>query len=130
MAVLTLPLGPLREDWFRSNVEQAEPVVCVQSGAQTTWVYTMLSETAMLYIGCTKSLGRRLSAHRSQKPWWPEIEQITADLICCLHHARQAEAYRIGVGRPLHNAAFPEEGRLFQHDWACAGSIALKQFEF
>lgn len=130
MVQLTLPLKAFKEEWFRSNVEPTFADGCHYSHQQTTWVYTLLGEIDFLYIGSTGNLARRLSAHRGQKPWWPEIEKVTAELICCRQHAREAEAYQIGFRRPLHNSLFPEEGRVFVHDWVCMGFIGLDQFEF
>jgi predicted GIY-YIG superfamily endonuclease len=57
----------------------------------------------VLYIGITWSAKSRWNAHRSKKPWWPEV--ASAELICfeSEYKALAHELSLIKSIRPLHN---------------------------
>lgn len=81
-----------------------------------TWhVYQLRSDTELLYVGYTRFLKRRLSQHRRNKPWWPEVTDVGAEEFGTEDEARQREKDLWAAGQPKHNRRSPfrtaEEGR-------------------
>lgn len=128
---MTFTLTPITDKWLRENTERLDaPMECHSTHQRPAWVYTLLSDEGFLYVGYTTNLAKRLASHTSTKPWWNYVDKITADLMCCDHHARQAEAYTIGLRRPVYNSLFPEHGRFFAHDWVRLGFVSIDCDEF
>lgn len=45
------------------------------------WLYIFRdSAGAVLYVGCTAYLGRRMTAHHGDKAWWAEIATVEAQV--------------------------------------------------
>ncbi len=67
-------------------------------------VYTFLDDTgAPLYVGCSSGLGRRISQHQYDKPWFSEVVTITIVRYDVEAEAHAAELETIRRTRPAHN---------------------------
>ena|SRR6266568_1582230 len=74
----------------------------------TTWhVYQLRSATELLYVGHTRELPKRLSAHRCGKPWWPEVTDVHSEEFGSEDEARQCEKVIWASERPKYNKVSP-----------------------
>ncbi|GAA4987280.1 GIY-YIG nuclease family protein [Actinopolymorpha pittospori] len=58
---------------------------------------------ALLYVGITASLPRRLGEHAAEKPWWTSLRRITVDHYDSRAAAIAAETEAIRTERPAWN---------------------------
>lgn len=74
-----------------------------------TWLYLLFgSGTELLYIGVTCDLTWRLQKH-SEKPWWPQVEYVSAECFPDREQALAWEAVEIRRERPAWNREVPPE---------------------
>lgn len=66
----------------------------------------------LLYVGVTVSLKRRLAEHRSDKPWWPEVQQVDVMHFATREAAEEAERAAIANEAPLYNCLHTEAHRV------------------
>jgi hypothetical protein len=72
--------------------------------APGTWLYRMFdTDGALLYIGISGALGTRMDLHRTDKPWWPDVDHIIATMIGHEHVALDLERAAIRAEMPRHN---------------------------
>lgn len=70
----------------------------------TTSLYRFYDDHgALLYIGISNRLGRRLHEHAKTKPWYPQIASATVVHYPTRRAAEQAEQSAIRNERPAHN---------------------------
>lgn len=76
------------------------------TGPHLAWsVYTFIAaDGTVLYVGMTSRGSGRLAQHTA-RPWWQATEEIRLEHFETEHEAREYEAYRIRVYRPLFNTA-------------------------
>ena len=67
------------------------------------WVYRLFAGERCLYVGRTANLPQRLGSHRSQKPWWPEVDRIEKDMVLTREVAMLDEEHFIRKLQPVHN---------------------------
>lgn len=58
---------------------------------------------ALLYVGSTGNLRRRMQEHKRDAPWWPESATFIAAVVADRELAYDFERSLIGGMRPLHN---------------------------
>lgn len=58
---------------------------------------------ALLYVGVTADVDRRMEQHAADKPWWGEVDQVTTELLPSMRRALEAEARAIFWEQPRHN---------------------------
>lgn len=69
-------------------------------------LYRLYSSTdALLYIGITDSISRRLAQHRADKPWWGEVVTIKVERFPTREDLTRAELDAIARERPKYNIA-------------------------
>lgn len=87
------------------------------------FVYRMWDEdNALLYIGCTKDLPKRIVSHRGTKPWGKQIVRIFAEGPYFKDEALQRETTAIESESPLHAMSNQQVGR-----FAAARAIAARK---
>jgi len=59
----------------------------------------------LLYVGISKSFGRRWRSHRAEKPWWPEVHHQTIDWLETREEADEAETVAVLNEKPRYNIA-------------------------
>ena len=70
----------------------------------TACVYRAYDESgAILYVGSSKDLEKRLGQHRRSSQWWPLAARIERDEFATIAEARAAEDEAIAVLDPPHN---------------------------
>jgi hypothetical protein len=80
-----------------------------ERGAAPHFVYEFYDRDArLLYVGCTSSIGQRLSSHRSERPWWPEVVRVEATLYPDQRAGLDAERDLIERSQPIHNSVYTE----------------------
>jgi predicted GIY-YIG superfamily endonuclease len=57
----------------------------------------------LLYIGITDSIGGRITQHRADKPWWPEVSIIRIESHETRRDAEIAEKAAIQAEEPVYN---------------------------
>jgi predicted GIY-YIG superfamily endonuclease len=73
--------------------------------SERTAVYRVYDSTdALLYVGVTKTFGRRWAQHSQAQPWWPEVTRQTVDWFTSRDEALRAESVAIREERPQHNS--------------------------
>ena len=72
------------------------------------YVYTLSSETEILYVGCTYDLIKRLGQHRSSKPWWSDVTYYDVVRYDDQASGLKAERALIEQHQPLHNREHTE----------------------
>jgi predicted GIY-YIG superfamily endonuclease len=77
--------------------------------AGVTWhVYQFRSETSeLLYVGYSRWLTRRISTHRREKSWWPEVAHISSEAFFTEEEARQREKEIWASEQPKYNRQSP-----------------------
>jgi predicted GIY-YIG superfamily endonuclease len=76
--------------------------------AETIWhVYRLSSGTDLLYVGYTRQLKHRLTSHRREKPWWPEVTDILSEEFGSEDDARQRELQVWTDEHPKYNVNCP-----------------------
>jgi predicted GIY-YIG superfamily endonuclease len=71
-------------------------------------VYQLRGDTGLLYVGYTRRrLSHRLSEHRRQKPWWPEVTEVRSEEFATEDEARQREKEIWTVAQPKYNKHNP-----------------------
>jgi len=76
-----------------------------------TALYRFWSATdALLYIGITHDLGRRLGQHEADKPWWAGVSRITIETHEDRDQALAAERAAIKAESPLWNVVHNRPG--------------------
>jgi hypothetical protein len=68
-------------------------------------------DDSIVYIGQSRSFGKRLKAHR-RKPWWPTVAAVNVTLWCCFDDALRQETHLIYKHRPPHQYTPREIARL------------------
>lgn len=87
------------------------------------FVYRMWDEdNALLYIGCTKNLPRRIANHRSSKSWGKQVVRILAEGPYTKDEALLLETTAIESENPLHAMSNQQVGR-----FAAARAIAARK---
>ena len=71
------------------------------------YVYQFRNDTQLLYVGHTRYLKRRISEHRRQKPWWPEVTEIWSEESATEDEARQREKEVWAAESPKYNKQSP-----------------------
>lgn len=61
------------------------------------------AEGALLYVGQTANIGRRLAAHATEKSWWSEVARIDLAHFANRDSATAAESHAIEAEAPRHN---------------------------
>lgn len=61
------------------------------------------ADGALLYVGISNNPKRRFSGHRSDKPWWPEVDRHTVDWFDNMWFASVAERTAITTEAPRYN---------------------------
>lgn len=59
----------------------------------------------LLYVGISRSFGRRWSDESHEKPWWGDVQRMTVDWYPTRQEAEIAESRVIRSERPVHNVA-------------------------
>lgn len=59
-----------------------------------------------VYIGSAVVVLKRLSAHESRSPWWPEVADVKVERFPTIFQARAAERLAIKAEMPLHNEQY------------------------
>ena len=67
------------------------------------------AEGALLYVGMTCNVLKRMQAHARTKDWWPQAETVEAAWYPDSASAFAAEQEAIRMERPLHNKAVEPE---------------------
>lgn len=71
---------------------------------ERTALYRLFGEDdALLYIGISKTFGRRWTQHAGAKPWWPEVRHQAIDWHPDWATAHKAETEAIEREKPRHN---------------------------
>lgn len=71
----------------------------------TDVVYRLFNQDgSVIYIGSTGNLKQRLSAHRRDKSWWPEVDRVETEAHPDRDSAYAAEDAAILAEKPRHNA--------------------------
>lgn len=71
------------------------------------FVYTFYdADGRELYIGCSGSIGRRISSHMSTQPWWPDVAYFDARRYPNQRAALDAERKAIEQYEPPNNRAY------------------------
>lgn len=79
-------------------------VLLGEAPAGVPYVYFLLADDgAVVYIGSTRHLRRRLSQHRRDKAWWAEVAFIRAFPHASLDAALDAERRYLAAANPRHN---------------------------
>lgn len=74
--------------------------------ADPTWVYRFYAaDGALLYVGLTRHLERRVQEHAAIKRWWPEVVRTESKLYRTRLRAARAEHAAIGAEDPRYNVA-------------------------
>lgn len=60
-------------------------------------------EHALLYVGVTDDLERRMEQHEAEKPWWSEVSQTSTESLPSRRMALEAEARAIFWEQPRYN---------------------------
>lgn len=69
-----------------------------------TYLYRCYDRSgALLYVGITDALGRRMAQHASGKPWWGDVADTTSTAFGTREQALWAEWAVITTCRPAHN---------------------------
>lgn len=69
-----------------------------------TYLYRLYSsDDELLYVGITKDLFARLSAHRDWQPWWPDVDYYSVKEFKTREEAEALEASLIATAQPEHN---------------------------
>ena len=67
-------------------------------------VYSFIDTSGdLLYVGMTSNYQARLQAHRSGKPWWPDVAGERTIPIASRVEALELERELIRAGHPKHN---------------------------
>ena len=61
------------------------------------------ADDVLLYVGVSKTFGRRWTQHAAAKPWWPEVRRQTIDWHPDRATAFKAETEAIECEKPQHN---------------------------
>jgi hypothetical protein len=59
----------------------------------------------LLYVGISFSAVARASQHRAEKPWWPDVANMTVEHLPSRAAAMAAELAAIRTEKPIHNVA-------------------------
>jgi len=57
----------------------------------------------LLYVGITNNPKKRFMTHRSEKPWWAQVDKISIEWFESRHKASKAETRAIATEGPRHN---------------------------
>ena len=69
-----------------------------------TALYRLFDEDgALLYVGVTQRLQRRLGSHRREKPWWGLVDHWETEWFDRRQDALKAETHAIKTERPMFN---------------------------
>lgn len=80
-------------------------VTPIHPPCDSTYVYyCFCAHGGLLYVGVAKDLQRRLGQHKA-KPWWPDVDFITAHVYWTRAQALQVEQHVIWHDHPMHNVA-------------------------
>lgn len=82
-----------------------------KTGTRRWAVYTFRDpDGTVLYVGQSMRLAERMSSHKREKEWWPEIETIEVDHVGSKNDACVLEKQLIEKFDPLHNIALKPKG--------------------
>jgi excinuclease UvrABC nuclease subunit len=95
---------------YRLGVDPHNSQTWKRFAAPDHWyVYDMWEDSIFddepLYIGTTDNVHRRLTQHRRNKHWWPEVAVITVTTFATPTLARIAESERIYRSVPKYNVS-------------------------
>jgi hypothetical protein len=76
---------------------------CTESFAGTFVYRCLAADGRLLYVGCTHSYAARMASHKTSKPWWPEVADVTRESFGSLTEARAAERLAIQSEGPVYN---------------------------
>lgn len=85
--------------------EQISPGRPRRKNVPTTLYRFFDQDGALLYIGISADVRRRISQHRKDKPWWKESARIEMEHYPNAEEARAAEKIAIKTENPRHNVA-------------------------
>jgi hypothetical protein len=111
------PLTYLTPDWPPGTAHRPRVVLRYASpsgsGSHVEWkeaVYRCYDGSGtLLYVGCSKAVGRRLGVHRREAGWWREVRSILIEMV---HGWRWEYEYElINRLRPLYNPPQEEISR-------------------
>lgn len=73
---------------------------------EPTALYRLFGDgDVLLYIGISKTFGRRWHQHSRSQPWWPQVRRQSIDWYPGRDEALAAEADAIRAEYPRHNVA-------------------------
>jgi predicted GIY-YIG superfamily endonuclease len=73
--------------------------------ADPTFLYRLFdADGALLYVGITRTLDRRMQQHALKQPWWPEVAKTVTTEYRTRAQAARAEHAAIEAENPRHNA--------------------------
>ena len=78
-------------------------VLCVDVAGGPAVYRCFSAAGALLYIGSTGFLMRRISTHVTQTPWWPEVADVRDVRYLTIFEARATERQAILAESPLYN---------------------------
>lgn len=64
----------------------------------------------LLYVGVTRSLPERLTAHAASSHWWPQVARVTEEHYATRPEGLRAEAHAIRTEFPRHNVRLVNSG--------------------
>jgi hypothetical protein len=67
------------------------------------FVYWLRDDYETLYVGYTENPSRRIKEHSKQKPWFPEVTNISIRRYATKEEALKTEAFEILFGEDLYN---------------------------
>lgn len=65
------------------------------------------ADDALLYVGVTRNISLRLSQHKADKKWWPQVTRRTMTWYGSRAEARAAESKAVFAEKPMHNREEP-----------------------
>ncbi|GGU13099.1 GIY-YIG nuclease family protein [Streptomyces violascens] len=89
----------------QANNPTNRPPAGVEHGSATALYRLYDSADRLLYVGVTKDPSTRFAAHRSDKPWWPQVARREETWHPTRNKACEAESAAIWNEAPLYNQA-------------------------
>lgn len=93
----------MRDEYLGQRV----PVLAMDH-ARWFYLYRLWADEALLYVGVTGNVYRRLLQHRRRQPWGHDITHVSAQRFAYLDLALEAERVAVLAERPLHNVRHTE----------------------